>query len=335
MNVKYRYYLCDVFSDRPFGGKPLAVFPNAEGLSDELMRNIAGELNIPKTTFVSPPETGSGTHRLRTFSPSQEVPVGYHASIGTAIVLAWTGDLTPAADGQLKCSFECGAAPMDVLLPLGKHDHAHVQVAAGFFPEPGPLPPPSHAVAEALSLENTDIITTRFSPRVLYCGIPCLFVQLANLDAMRRIRLNNQQWNEIAGRCKAGGIYSFTYETIDADADLHCRFMAPALGVVEEPAAGSAAVGIASILAEGEPRDSISTTWRIEQGVEVGRPSKLVVEVEKRLGAVSQIWIGGTTVYVGQGEIEVKTNAHLSTPQAGTSLQVARGNAIAASQSRQ
>lgn len=131
MSISYRYYICDVFADQQFGGFPLAVFPVAEGLSTSLMRKIAGELNIARTAFVFPPKTRSGTHSLRVFSPREELPVGYHASIGASLVLAWIGDVPPFHSDQLRFAIECGAAPFDVFLPIGPSDSAFVNVSGG------------------------------------------------------------------------------------------------------------------------------------------------------------------------------------------------------------
>lgn len=305
MKHAYNYHICDVFTEQPFAGKPLAVFPDAGGLSTTHMRNIARELGVAKTTFVFPPETRAGTHRLRTFSPAAELPVAYHASIGTALTLAWIGEVPPFDGDEIQFVFEYGATPFEVRVPLARSCHATVQVPAGLLPSPGPLPPSAERIAEALSLNCFDIMDGPFSPLIIQCGFPCLYVPVRSLDAARRARFQAHFPDSLAEECRASCVYLFTQETETVDSDIHARFFTSVIGISEEPATGCAGVGLASILAGADSRPFSSTNWRIEQGSELGRPSNLDLEVERRFGSLSRIQIGGAAVYVGQGVIDI------------------------------
>jgi trans-2,3-dihydro-3-hydroxyanthranilate isomerase len=303
--MRYRFVTADVFTDELFGGNPLAVLPDARGLDDALMQKIAREFNLSETVFVLPPDSPAHTRKLRIFTPMTEVPFAGHPTIGTALVLARLGEL-PLRGAATRIVFEEGAGPVPVTVTLQDGHVSFAQLSAPRAPELL-ADRPAALIASALSLMPSDLVTTQGLPRVVSCGLPFLLVRLADRQALARARLNRSVWTrQLAG---SPGEHVFLF-TDGADGhDYQARMFAPGGGVDEDPATGSAAaalggwLGITSLLADGTIRCVIA------QGLEIGRPSRLEVEVEKRAGVVTAVRVGGAAVLVSEGTIETPVEA--------------------------
>jgi trans-2,3-dihydro-3-hydroxyanthranilate isomerase len=300
--MDYQYYWCDVFTEQLFGGNPLVVFPNAEGLTTEQMQKIAREFNISETVFVFAPENPKNTRSLRIFTPKEEIPFAGHPTVGTAYILGAIAQI-PTKDHLTKIILEekVGEIPVTIINKNGKPCYSQLTVSAK--PELGPLPPPRKTLAKLLSLEIEDLLDGKDHPQAISCGLPFLFIPLINQSALQRIQLKRELWQELLADFWAPHVYVFTYETGKTDGQIRSRMFAPGLGIDEDPATGSAATALGTYLAMRESTPQGTLIWQIEQGIEMGRPSNLQVEVDKENGDIKEIRVGGASVLVGQGTL--------------------------------
>jgi trans-2,3-dihydro-3-hydroxyanthranilate isomerase len=298
--MRLRYYTCDVFTDARFGGNQLAVLPEAEGLSDEQMQQIAREFNFSETTFVLPAQAGND-RRVRIFTPSQEVPFAGHPNIGTAFVLATIGAFGPL-EAPRQVTFEESAGLVPVAIHRLEGERVWCELTAPQRLTLGKAVS-AQSVAAAVSLAPEDILTTAHAPQVASVGLPLLLAELGDRDALARAEPDISGFKGLA----VEGIdppFVHLYVRTSDDVDLRARMFAPLDGIPEDPATGSANCALAALLSQIDPAADATFSWRIAQGVEMGRPSVLQARTEKRAGAVVNVWIGGDSVLVSEGFIE-------------------------------
>ncbi len=302
--MNYRFHTADVFTDRPFGGNQLAVFPQAAGLDDEQMQQIARELNLSETVFVLPPENPAHSRRLRIFTPRIEVPFAGHPTIGTALVLAQVGDVALSGE-HTAIVLEEGVGPIEVVIRSRFDRPVDAQFTTAILPEFGPPPPAPGAIASMLSLAEADLLLENRPPVAVSCGLPFLFVPLRDLDAVRRARLRLQDWEQLLSAWWAPHVHVFTHEAELPGCDLHARMFAPGAGVPEDPATGSAAAALAGLLAARSPEADGTLRWTVEQGLEIGRPSIIEIEAEKADGEIVAVRVGGGAVMMSEGMMQI------------------------------
>lgn len=302
--MKHRFYTLDVFTNRPFSGNPLAVFPHAEGLDGGQMQAVAREFNLSETVFVFAPEDPANTRRVRIFTPGGELPFAGHPTVGTAFLLATLGEVgITGAEGRVV--LEEGVGPVPVTVHLENMRPTGATLSAAKLPEFGPPPPSPDRIAAALSLEPTDLLMGGHEPRAVSCGTPFLFVPVRDRAVLARARIDHARWESALSRYWAPKIYVFTFDAEMEGSNLRARMFAPGIGIKEDPATGSAAAALAGYLgARDLGRDGI-LRWRIEQGLEMGRPSILRVEAERSGGAITAVRVGGDCVMIGQREMEI------------------------------
>jgi trans-2,3-dihydro-3-hydroxyanthranilate isomerase len=300
--MRYRYYTCDVFTDRRFGGNPLAVVPDAVGLSGERMQQIAREFNYSETTFVLPPDDSARTRKVRIFTPAAEIPFAGHPNVGTAFVLAATGAVTGAGE-VLDVVFEEGAGPVPVAIRL---EHGRPVFCELTAPQPIALgaTPGVELTAASIGLSPAAIVTSTHPPRVASAGMPFLCIELRDLAALAKARVRDEPHRELVRDCGAEGVHLYTRETGEPGIDLRARMYAPLHGVAEDPATGSANVALVGLLASCAADPEGTFAWKIAQGVEMNRPSLLEATAVKRGGNVETLRIGGRSVLVCEGWIE-------------------------------
>ena len=297
------YYTADVFSDRRFCGNQLAVFPNAEGLSSIEMQAIACEFNFSETVFVFPPRNCSNTKHLRIFTPESEIPFAGHPTIGTACVLAASSNI--ALDGQdTKIVFEeeVGDIPVMIKREVGK---LYAELTTAKEPEFKSCTASWGDIAAIFSLSETDVVVKDYPIKAVSCGLPFLFVPVKSLQEIQRVKVNPLIWKECLKNEWEQQIYLFTDETIDANCQFHARMFAADIDFGEDPATGSAAAAFAGYLGQLSNFAEGDIGLAIEQGLEMGRPSKLFVQAEKNNGVVSKIRVGGYSVLVSHGMMTI------------------------------
>lgn len=303
--MRYRFYTADVFTDRPFGGNQLAVFPDAQGLDPARMQQVAREFNLSETVFVLPPDDPAHTRRLRIFAPAVEMPFAGHPTVGTAYLLAAIGAIALAGE-ETRIVFEEGVGPVPVAIQAAAGRPVFARLWAAQMPQWGPPPPPPSALAAIVALAESDLLVgEEDAPEAISCGLPFLFVPVRDRAAMDRIRFQPQQWEATLAGYWAPQLFLFTYEVALPGSQLHARMFAPALGIVEDPATGAAATALGGYLGKRAAFADGTGHWRVEQGFAMGRPSLLDVTVEKQAGAITAITVGGAAVLVSEGWMEI------------------------------
>ena len=298
--MRYRYYTCDVFTDTRFGGNQLAVLPAAHGLSDRQMQQIAREFNFAETTFVFPAEAGH-TRKVRIFTPMTEMPFAGHPNIGTAFVLATAGEFGPI-DPTITVTFEEKAGLVPITVHRREGDLFWCELSA---PQRLSLGKTTsvQSLARAVSLTPDDVVTRTHLPQVASVGLPFLVAELKDLASLQRARVNMDGLDALVAEGITPDVHLYVHSADEFD--LRARMFAPLDGVPEDPATGSANCALAGLLSQHAKASDGSFSWRIAQGVEMGRPSVLEARTEKREGAVEGIWIGGASVLVSEGVMEV------------------------------
>ncbi|WP_213285750.1 PhzF family phenazine biosynthesis protein [Bradyrhizobium sp. sGM-13] len=300
--MQRRYITVDVFTDRAFGGNPLAVVLDAGGLSTEQMQAIATEFNYSETTFVLPPREPTHDAQVRIFTVNREIPFAGHPNIGTAFVLA-----TLAEKPQARLLFEekAGLVPVEILTD-------HGTVVSTEFTAPQPLKRMSHVSVEqaaaCLSLSAGDVKTDRHPPQVISVGLAFLAVEVASREALRRARPDAAAFAKTFPCDGSDAVYFYTRD-VPADerpCDLQARMFHPgASGLSEDPATGSATAACAALLADLDPTKDGELKLRIGQGVDMGRPSLLLTRVRKENGVISSIHVGGSSVKMMEGTLQL------------------------------
>ena len=300
----FKYLTADVFTNQRFGGNQLAVFPDATGLDSALMQKIAREFNFSETTFVLPPSDSRHTRRVRIFTPGSELPFAGHPTVGTAFVLATNGDIKLSGD-ETRIVFEEGVGPVPVTIRAKNGTPGFAQLSVAMLPEVGPPPPSAADLAAVLSLKSDEVLSGEWGPETVSCGVPFLFVPLRNRDALGRARVRLEQFERLLQGYVTAKVFVFCSEPELPGSHYRARMFAPGIGVPEDPATGSACAGFGGYLARRDKRAEGTLRWVVEQGFEMGRPSILEVEADKRGGAITAVRVGGESVLVSRGEFTV------------------------------
>lgn len=293
----------DVFTDRKFGGNPLAVVTDARGLSDEQMQAIAAEFNLAETTFVLPPRDSAHTAEVRIFTPKAELPFAGHPNIGTAFVLAKAGDCLghKVAGDRLVFEEKAGLVPLDLVRDKG-------EVIATRLAAPQPLTLGDEIavdiVAEACSLPAAEIETGTHRPIVASCGVGFVMSELRSRSALAAAQGRPEVFRRHLPMERAVGIHLYL-RTSENELDIQSRMFAPLYGVPEDPATGSANVALIGLLAHFDKRTDLTLSQAIGQGFDMGRPSILQACAEKKAGKVVATYIGGRCVQMMAGTIEL------------------------------
>lgn len=293
----------DVFTDRKFGGNPLAVVTDARGLSDEQMQAIAAEFNLAETTFVLPPRDRAHTAEVRIFTPKAELPFAGHPNIGTAFVLAKAGDCLghKVAGDRLVFEEKAGLVPLDLVRDKG-------EVIATRLAAPQPLTLGEEIavdiIAEACSLSPAEIATGTHRPIVASCGVGFVMTELRSRSALAAAQARPEVFRHHLPMERAVGIHLYL-RTSEDDLDIQSRMFAPLYGVPEDPATGSANVALIGLLAHFDKDADLTLSRAIGQGFDMGRPSILQACAEKKAGRVAVTYIGGRCVQMMAGTIEL------------------------------
>jgi trans-2,3-dihydro-3-hydroxyanthranilate isomerase len=296
--MQRRYVTVDVFTDRAFGGNPLGVVLDAEGLSTAQMLSIAREFNYSETTFVLPPRGAGHDAEVRIFTVNSEIPFAGHPNVGTAYVLASRAKAAPA---QLTFEEKAGLVPVEILITQGK-------VTGAELTAPQPLKRltevPVEEAAACLSLSPADVRTDRHSPHVISVGLPFLIVELSSRAALMRARPNADAFARVFPLDESDAVHFYTRDVPQAEQplDLQARMFHPgSSGLSEDPATGSATAAAAALLASLNGAGDGELRLRIGQGFDMGRPSLLLTRVVKQGGQIVSAHVGGGCVPMMEG----------------------------------
>lgn len=298
-----KFYQADVFTAQPFGGNPVAIFPDAQGLTDDQLQQIAREMNLSETVFVFPPSDPAAVVRLRIFTPTQEIPFAGHPVVGTMHVLAQLGLIaTPEPVTRVVQECNIGLFPVDVLMRDGKVMRVVMTQPAPQFLERIDDTEDLYMVAAALGIPKHTIANNKWSLEVVSTGLPVLIVPVRTLTAVRSINPDPSAIVDLCGRFGANGIMAFTTMTVEPFSNVHARMFAPAIGIPEDPATGSASGALGAYLVQHRIVEvGPMTEIVIEQGYEIDRPSRILVQVESNGEAIQTVKVGGQCVMVVEG----------------------------------
>ncbi len=294
--MQLRYHILDVFTDQAFSGNPLAVVMDADGLNQGQMQKIAREFNLSETVFVQSPQSETALVRARIFTPGREVPFAGHPTVGTACLLSELGIAAPGEDQRFVLDEGIGPVPVRVRRAEGRPPYAELTTAQ--LPEYGPDAPDDATLAQMLGIEVDDIGSEGERPRTVSCGLPFLLVPLRAPEVLAGIVVDQGLWRSVLAGHWAQELYVYArgYE-----GELRTRMFAPAMGILEDPATGSAAAALGGALASESPIVEGRLQWVVHQGLEMGRPSQLHVSAERAGSAVLCVRVGGYAVRVAEG----------------------------------
>jgi trans-2,3-dihydro-3-hydroxyanthranilate isomerase len=300
MRTKTPFVLIDVFTSRPFGGNQLAVFTDAAALNTSEMQKLAHEMNFSESTFVMPPES-SGARRVRIFTPKHEMPMAGHPTVGTTWVLASRGEIA-LDSASVDATLQLGIGPVTVTVESsgGKPDFVWM---AHREPEFGAKRDDRKRIAEALGINAADV-RDDLPIQVVSTGFPFLFVPVRTLDALAKCAPNAPA---LAALFKPGEPVLATYMFVANESGEFAprsRMFAPHDGVPEDPATGGASAPFGAYAAAyGLIQPAPKALFTIQQGVEMGRPSEIRVEVASNDNGKFAIRIGGRCAIVGEGSM--------------------------------
>lgn len=298
------YVTVDVFTETQFGGNPLAVIPDARSIPEDRLQLIAREFNYSETTFVYPPDDPAHTARVRIFTPTGEVPFAGHPNVGTAFVLGRCDQVfgRPVAT-QMVFEEKAGLVAIDLLRDGGKVAGARVRAPQSleFGKEVD-----AQDIADCIGIDVGAVATSAHLPRIVSVGLPIVVAELVTLEALAMASPNMDAFARADARYWDGADRFFTYlyvRTGNGIEQLQARMFAPLSNIPEDPATGSAAAALGAFLVHLDPRPELSARISIAQGIEMGRPSAVLVEAVKQSGRVERVDVAGRCVPVAQGHL--------------------------------
>jgi len=284
------FVIVDVFAEQKYAGNQLAVFTQAQDLSDQQMQQIAQETHFSETTFIRSGRQADGGYAVRIFTPGAEVPFAGHPTLGTAWVIR---HILGNNDESIKLNLRVGQIPVDVQDQL-----LWMTTRPPVFGETLP----AEVIAPILRLDTTDL-NERFPIEVVSTGLPFIFVPLKTLDAVKRVRLDADHLTQIvAGKDITNTIFVFCPETYSPDNQINARFFAPGYGIPEDPATGSANSCLAAYLVKHRYFDTSEIDVKVEQGIEIARPSRLYLKAKEGLDNAIQVKVGGKVQLIAKGQ---------------------------------
>lgn len=302
--MERRYTLLNVFASEPGSGNPLAVVTDVAGLDAAAMQAIAKKLNLSETVFVLPPQNPAHTASVRIFTPTAELPFAGHPTVGTAVFLAeervWSKS---GADFDALVVLEATAGTLRVAVKPGQPPFAEFDVLQ--LPSEAGEAAPEDRLAAALGLAPGEIGFENFKPIRFSAGVPFTFVPVKDLAAIGRARIVEHYWRDAFSSDEHGGAYLYCRETVRHKASFHARVFAPLIGVPEDPATGAAAAAFAGVinLFDAPPEGTYNAI--IEQGIEMGRPCEIFLEMEIKNRQFRAVRIGGHAMLERVDTVEI------------------------------
>jgi trans-2,3-dihydro-3-hydroxyanthranilate isomerase len=301
--MKIEFTTVDVFTDRKFGGNPLAVIPDATGLSAVQMQSIAAEFNLAETTFVLPPQDPAHTAHVRIFTPKAEMPFAGHPNVGTAFVLARMGEChgRKITGDRLVFEEKAGLVPLDLTREQGNVVAARLAAPQKLALSDEIAP---EIVAEMCGLETSEIGTGTHRPVIASCGNNFVFAEVTSRAALAKATVRTEVLTKHLPMSRAVGVHLYTHAK-EHGVEIQSRMFAPLYGVPEDPATGSANVVLIGLLAHYRPEKDLTLSKTIGQGFDMGRPSILEGTAEKKAGRVVDTYIGGRCIPMLKGAIDL------------------------------
>ena len=296
---QYRFATYDVFTETRFAGNPLAVVFDADDLSDVQMQTVAREFNLSETVFVRAPADARHTANVRIFTPTKELPFAGHPTIGSAIAIAEAQSGTEQnSDHLLVLEEKVGPIRCGVTIKAGEATFA--EFTAAKLSAPAGADPSAGEAARAFGLAPSDVGFGKHVPSLFSAGVTFSMLPLASIDALARAKPETTALFETLGSTE---VFLYARAEPGAAHAFRARMFAPEIGIVEDPATGSAVAAFAGVLARFEDLAEGWHTLPVLQGVEMGRPSLIGLELEISGGKLSGTRIAGKAVKVSEGAL--------------------------------
>jgi trans-2,3-dihydro-3-hydroxyanthranilate isomerase len=299
------YYIADVFTNQRFAGAQVAVFPKADELNDQQMAQIANELNLPETVFVSNPNKEKAARKMRVFSPLTEVDFAGHPIIATAFVLADSGELE-LKNGVTPLELEQNVGAIEVNVSALDGKTSFVQFTRKVSSVIDRFTPSDNDIAEFLSINPNEIDHKKYSSRLVSCGFPYLVVPVWSYETVRNAKFNLSAWNHSSGpQSAAQEILLFSPKTAFPDSNFNVRLLGPNIGIHSDPPVGSAIPAFASYLASFDFTQHGTHTFRVDRGDVHNRRSVIDVEMDHKQETALNLRIGGEAIMVSEGKMQI------------------------------
>ena len=297
--MNYSFYQVDVFTNTPFSGNPLAVFFDVEDLSSLTMQAIAQEMNLSETIFVLPPGDMPADFSVKIFTPEKEIPFAGHPTIGTAHILRETGRVI-SGDHSIKLSMKAGI----ITVTQGLIDNLLFMDQP--LPEYLPVLDCAEKIGNVLSIPTSSIKLSGYPIQIVSTGLPVILVPINSIKSLEKIVINASKLGNFLHSLGVEMLYAFTDETLNPSATIHARMFAPPLGILEDPATGSAAGAMGAYICKHKIlSENNLKNITIEQGYKMGRPSCIYVEIYHEHNEIKKIRVGGESVTVIEGFIKI------------------------------
>ena len=294
--MKYNYYIADVFTDQIFSGAQIAVFPDAEGLSQQQMSLIAREINLTETVFLTQPGTEENKFRMKIFTPLTEVNFAGHPILAAAYVLATCGKVaTDKMNTAIIFRQNAGDIQANVSNTDGKPSFVQFSRTASAIVDY--YSPTESELASFLGIKETHIDNKKYSTRLVACDVPYLIVPVFYYQAVRDAVFNFSAWSQsIAPQTAAQEILIVSPKTPYQDSDFAVRLVGPNIGLHDDPPVGSAMPALAAYLCSFEHMQKGTYTFAVQRGDEKMRRSILSLEMDHKGEDQITIRVGGKAV---------------------------------------
>jgi len=293
--MKLDYTLLDVFTTERLSGNPLAVVTKADGLHDDQMQRIAAEFNLSETVFIKRPQAERHTAAVRIFTPAVELPFAGHPTVGAAVVLGLESKMSAIRLEEPIGVITCVIEKID-------RRTGNARFALPHLPEPAGPAPDKRRAALALGIEPEDIGFGMHQPSVYSAGVIFYLIPVKSPAVLRRVKPDSRGWSEIFPLGHSS-VYIYSETPDEAGNDYAARMFSPGMGLGEDPATGAAAAALIGQLAADAPGGQ--SEYRLRQGVEMGRPSLITMQIRKDGDTLIHGGIGGSAVIVGQGSLDL------------------------------
>jgi len=301
------FHTVDVFTDKAFTGNSLAIVEQADLLSDSQMQTLAREFNLPETIFIQRPDNPVNTAKVRIFLPRKEIPFAGHPTIGCAIFIAQKiYNETEDFETEIKLEEVAGLVPVQVRRESGVLSAQLTAPVLPFeteHPSDTDVPLTIENCANAYGLEDSDIAVSPIGPKAHSGGPTFIFIPLNSREALSKARAIEPLCSDVPGAY--GGTGGYLYYLSESGKEIHARMFAPAGGIPEDPATGSASALLASQLNSAGLLKKGTTSFSLKQGYDMGRPSQLTLEIDFDGNKLTAVRVAGTSVAISEGRIAV------------------------------
>lgn len=293
-----KFAIMDVFTDTATTGNQLGVVYDSDGLSTPEMQKIAREFNFSETIFLEPSSLEGCDSKVRIFTPANELPFAGHPTVGAAIAVAEVNGLSDGESTNLTLEENVGPVQCRIKFEGGKR---YAEFDLPVIAQETEVSGETSSAAAGLSLDLTEIGMDNHTHSSFHAGLPYDLVPVKDLKTIGRANPNMQHWHAGFGTHSHNSAFVYCRETVEPENDFHARMFAPDAGIPEDPATGSAVASFAGAIAKFENLSDGTHSFRIEQGVEMGRASLITLSLEMNDGVIQSGSIGGNAVVFATG----------------------------------